>query len=215
MSTVFEPPQDETPLSPDSRDLADYEEYARRELPRLVRSSVMDVLVREMQPVEATLVANLVNTIQECQDRMFRSYHNKHSSDRSVVEPSGNLYDEEENRQSSECPPSNVLSAAFQQPPPLQNSDLAPGTLDFDSPIIHMGGSQQEPSSLSSFADNMYHQLHGSDEYCNCPGPCSCTAATSNTSWNQAASSSSFAPLDPDCEGDEEFGNYLDWRSRS
>jgi hypothetical protein len=62
--------QEEAPLSPDSRDMANYEEYSRRELPRLVRTSVLEVFRREMQPVEASLVANLVDTIQECQARI-------------------------------------------------------------------------------------------------------------------------------------------------
>ncbi|KAH7311034.1 hypothetical protein BKA65DRAFT_163081 [Rhexocercosporidium sp. MPI-PUGE-AT-0058] len=70
----FEELRDEAPLSPDSRDFTEYEAYARRELPRLVRSSVLEVFRRELQPVEASLVANLVNTIQDCQDRLFRSY---------------------------------------------------------------------------------------------------------------------------------------------
>ncbi|KAH7372162.1 hypothetical protein BKA64DRAFT_263933 [Cadophora sp. MPI-SDFR-AT-0126] len=211
-SPYFEPPQDESPPSPDSRDLADYEVYVRRELPPLVRSSVMEVLVREMQPVEDSLIANLVNTIQDCQERLFRSYNSRNSQERSIAKQAGNLDDAEINGQGSDRPPSNFLSAAFQQPPLLQNPDLAPGLLGLDSPMIHLGESQPAITSLSSFADNMYLQLHGSDEYCNCPGPCSCAAATSNTSWNHTLSSSSFPPPEPDCDGDED-DNYIDWRS--
>lgn len=61
-------------MSPDSRDLADYEDYIRRELPRLVRSNIEEVARRDMQPIEASLVSNLVGIIQDCQDRVFRSY---------------------------------------------------------------------------------------------------------------------------------------------
>ena len=50
----FEPLQDEAPLalSPDSRDLANYEEYLRRELPLMVRSEIEEAVRREMQPFE-------------------------------------------------------------------------------------------------------------------------------------------------------------------
>jgi hypothetical protein len=72
--TDFEPAQEEGRLSPDSRDLVNYESYIRRELPRLVRSSIEEVVRREMQPFEASLVGNLVGIIQDCQDRVFRSY---------------------------------------------------------------------------------------------------------------------------------------------
>jgi hypothetical protein len=61
-------------MSPDSRDIANYEDYIRRELPRLVRSNIEEAVRREMQPLEASLISNLVEIVQDCQDRVFRSY---------------------------------------------------------------------------------------------------------------------------------------------
>jgi hypothetical protein len=70
----FEPQHDEAPLSPDSRDLANYEEYLRRELPLMVRGEVEEAARREMQPYRDSLIGNLVGIIQGCQDRVFRAY---------------------------------------------------------------------------------------------------------------------------------------------
>ena len=46
-------------MSPDSRDIANYEDYIRRELPRLVRSNIEEAVRREMQPLEASLIINI------------------------------------------------------------------------------------------------------------------------------------------------------------
>src|SRR6201999_4572592 len=70
----FEPLHDEAPLSPDSRDLANYEEYLRRELPLMVRSEIEEAVRREMHPYRDSLIGNLVGIIQDCQDRAFRAY---------------------------------------------------------------------------------------------------------------------------------------------
>ncbi|PVH75679.1 hypothetical protein DL98DRAFT_643694 [Cadophora sp. DSE1049] len=140
----FKPPRDEGPMSPDSKSLADYEAYVRRELPRLVRSSVLEVLIREMQPVEDSLLANLVNTIQDCQDQLFRSYSNRNNNEGTNVETIQALRDAEVNRHNSNHAPSDILSAAFQQPLPMQNPNLAPGALGLGSPMIHMGESQEK-----------------------------------------------------------------------
>jgi hypothetical protein len=72
----FEPLQDEAPLalSPDSRDLVDYEEYPRRELPLMVNSEIEEAVRREMQPYRDSLIGNLVGIIQDCQDRVFHAY---------------------------------------------------------------------------------------------------------------------------------------------
>ncbi|PVH70356.1 hypothetical protein DL98DRAFT_540915 [Cadophora sp. DSE1049] len=211
-SPYFELPQDDGPMSSDSRDFAEYKAYARRELPRMVRSSVMEVLIREMQPVEASLVANLVNTIQECQDRFFKSYNNRADWERITTSLRQNNRDAENNQQGLDYTQPDVPSAAFQQPPPLQNPDLVPRELRLTALMIHMGESGQGFSSLSSFADNIYLQLHhGSDEFCNCPGPCNCAAATINTSYCQAASNDSFLPPDHDCDKE---GNGFDWATK-
>jgi hypothetical protein len=61
-------------MSPDSRDPAHYEAYIRAELPRLVRFNIEEVVRRDMQLLEASLIGNLIGIIRDCQDRVFRSY---------------------------------------------------------------------------------------------------------------------------------------------
>jgi hypothetical protein len=73
-SVDFEPVQQETAMSTDSRDLAHYEEYCRRELPRLFRANIEEILCREMQQIAEPLLQNLDNIFRDCQDRMYRSY---------------------------------------------------------------------------------------------------------------------------------------------
>jgi hypothetical protein len=73
--------------------LADFEEYTRRELPRLVRASVVEVFNREMRPVEASLIANLVDTIQECQARLFKSYQERMDQDQQAGASTSSMAD--------------------------------------------------------------------------------------------------------------------------
>jgi hypothetical protein len=70
----FEQILEDQPMSPDSQNLAHYEEYRRRELPRLFRADVEEVLLRELQHVTESLLESLVGIFQDCQDRTFRSY---------------------------------------------------------------------------------------------------------------------------------------------
>lgn len=74
-------------MSPDGRDLAGYEDYIRRELPRLVRSNIEEVASRDMQPLEASLIGSLVGIIQDCQDRVFRAYRQTQNLDDDVAMP--------------------------------------------------------------------------------------------------------------------------------
>jgi hypothetical protein len=194
-------------LSPDSRDLANYEEYARRELPRLVRTSVLEVFRREMQPVEASLVANLVDTIQECQARLFRSFSERMSEDQNAeVPPSSRIdaftspplpnpqyqslgleYPSDEGN--STHTPSNFLSASFQQPPPIQNTGFEDNFQSLD-PIHSLQASNTVDASLSTFSDPIFSSsTYSSERFCNCQGHCSCTFTTTS-SQSQASGGS-------------------------
>ncbi|KAH8780531.1 hypothetical protein F5882DRAFT_259698, partial [Hyaloscypha sp. PMI_1271] len=73
-SPYWEQIQDHAPSSPYSQVLASYEAYLHRELPRLFRSRVEEVVFREMQPVEANILANLERLIRECQDQLSSGY---------------------------------------------------------------------------------------------------------------------------------------------
>jgi hypothetical protein len=192
----FEPLQEEGPLSPDSRDMASYEAYARRELPRLVRTSVLEVFRREMQPIEASLVANLVDTIQECQARLFRSCSERMSEDQNAEIPPSSRTDTftsaplpnsqyqslgleyPSNEGNSMRTPSNLLNAAFQQPPPIQNTGFEHNFQSLD-PTHSLQASNTVDASLSTFYDPIFSgSTYSSDRFCNCQGHCSCTFTT-------------------------------------
>jgi hypothetical protein len=173
--------QDGTPLSPDSRDLANYEEYARRELPRLVRASVLEVFSREMQPVEASLIANLVDTIQDCQARLFRSYWEWINEDEQADIPSVSMTDAPISPPSpsprdpplglqypsvermSMHTPSNLLNAAFQQPPPLRDTVFEPNFQSHEpmhEPMHDPQAFSTIGASLSSLSETVFSS-HG------------------------------------------------------
>lgn len=76
-STDFDPVCEESAPSPDTRELEDYEEYSRQELPRLVRSSLESVVNEQTQPLEEHLRSQLLTIIQDCQDKMFSAYRSK------------------------------------------------------------------------------------------------------------------------------------------
>lgn len=181
--TDFEPVQDEIPPgSPDQRDLANYEEYMRRELPRLVRNNIEDVVRRDMQPLEAALIGNLVGIIQDCQDRLFRGYRQMRGegTDASVspAVPSLSFSPSFDESQISNVPnfqgQSQLLESAFQPPPP-SNLEIQPQA--FDQNQTRMNNLHHEPSldmilSDSGYASEMPH-------FCDCQDPCSCRAFNS------------------------------------
>jgi hypothetical protein len=70
----FEAIQEDLTLSPDSRELANYEEYCRRELPRDFRAALEEIVHNESQPIEESIRNRLMNIIRDCQDRVFLRY---------------------------------------------------------------------------------------------------------------------------------------------
>jgi hypothetical protein len=72
MATDYEPIQEDI-QSPDSRVLAEYEEYCRQELPRYFRASLEEMVYNEGEPFE-NIRSQLMNMIRDCQDRVFSKY---------------------------------------------------------------------------------------------------------------------------------------------
>ncbi|TVY48990.1 Resistance to glucose repression protein [Lachnellula occidentalis] len=170
-SPYFEAVKTEAPTSPDSRELANYEEYIRRELPRLVRSNIEEVVHRETQPLEAALIGSLVGIIQDCQDRVFRAYRERQGVDPEMVTqaispPSNNM--------SPSVPrmtwaadwgayslplQSNFLDAAFEAP------------LRTEQPALDLSRfGQAEQPRQDIFSDSGY----ASEPRCSCPSSCTC-----------------------------------------
>lgn len=171
------------PGSPDSRDLANYEDYMRRELPRLVRTNIEDVVRRDMQPLEAALIGNLVGIIQDCQDRLFRGYRQMRGEETEAsVSPAmtnlpsftGTFGDQ---RIQSSNQQSQLLEAAF-QPLPLAPSNLGnqvPNVNQERMRDLHYQPSLDMVLSDSGYASELPH-------FCDCPGPeCVCSGETFNS----------------------------------
>ncbi|TVY20619.1 Uncharacterized protein LARI1_G001289 [Lachnellula arida] len=170
-SPYFEAVKTETPSSPDSRELADYEEYIRRELPRLVRSNIEEVVHRETQPLEAALIGSLVGIIQDCQDRVFRAYRERQGVDPDMVTQA--ISPPNNNNNMSPMPrvtwtedwaayslplQSNFLDAAFEAP------------LRTEQPTLDLRLGQAEQPRRDIFSDSGY----ASEPRCSCQGPCTC-----------------------------------------
>jgi chromatin segregation and condensation protein Rec8/ScpA/Scc1 (kleisin family) len=77
---VFEEIQEDLIQSPDSRELADYEEYCRRELPRVFSASLEEVVNTNTQPLEEQLRSQLIDLIRNAQDRVYSSYRSSSST---------------------------------------------------------------------------------------------------------------------------------------
>lgn len=162
----------------------------RRELPRLVRTNIEDVVRRDMQPLEAALIGNLVGIIQDCQDRLFRGYRQARgegtqasaspdvpslsfASTASDVQTSPSLGITEHEQQQQ----SQLLQAAFQYPP-LSNLDLPQPDFTQQDMSMNMNTNintlHHQPSldmilSDSGYASELPH-------FCECAGPCTCGA---------------------------------------
>jgi hypothetical protein len=72
-ATDYEPVQEDM-QSPDSRALAEYEQYCRRELPKYFRASLEEMIDKEAQPFEENIRSQLMSMIRDCQDRVFSTY---------------------------------------------------------------------------------------------------------------------------------------------
>lgn len=116
-SNYFENIPEDGLASPDSKELADYECYIHRELPRAVQRNIEITVRRDSQPEEAHLVGNLVNIIHDCEDKLFQSYFEE--TDR-VMRSLGILSmdpSQSSTVSKTEHHRSEILDAAFHQSP--------------------------------------------------------------------------------------------------
>jgi hypothetical protein len=188
-------------MSPDSRDLADYEAYIRAELPRLVRSNIEEVVRRDMQPLEASLIGSLVGIIRDCQDRVFRSYRETQKRrdeveipatiNREVSAALENIdsadNDLHSNSQDQHLRPSRFIGDVFQSPP-AQNVNS-----EFQMPARgEVQGGFLGPTSDTMNSDSGYASEQV--QFCDCLGPCNCVRTSMITHVRNQGSSNDFAP---------------------
>ncbi len=73
----------------DSTELEEYEEYCRRELPRIVRATVEEIVNRETQPMEDRLINQIESIIRNAQNQVYASYRSactSNTTNRSMCE---------------------------------------------------------------------------------------------------------------------------------
>jgi hypothetical protein len=175
-------------MSPDSRDLANYENYIRRELPRLVRSGIEETLRRQMQPFEGSLISSLVEIIQICQDRVFRAYRETATSSddgtQALLNPETAIPAPQVDSETREAVPGvnqlqrypqdhpDFLDTLFQVPPP-RAPGATPSMLErHEAP--RMSNRQGSDIMLS---DSGY----GSGQrFCTCLSPCTCSTLSTS-----------------------------------
>jgi hypothetical protein len=128
--------------SPDSKELAEYEEYSRRELPRIFRDTLEEIINSEMLPMEEAIRNRLLDIIRDAQDRVFANYSAKAISrgdaGASTSEPA--LKDPHDVANQGDMPTASTSTASerfFQPPPPLagyfRSLDLGDLALEYNT----------------------------------------------------------------------------------
>jgi hypothetical protein len=171
-------------MSPDSPRLADYEDYSRRELSRLVRSSIEAVARRNMQLLEASLTRSLAQIVQYCQDRVFRAYREAHRvNDEAEMPPGEDMASpvfSPHHSHESEVPlqplgsfpqHSDFLETVFDSPSTQDTNILVPTTQRNESLSSFLAASaSSEMTSDSGYASEL-------PKACDCQDPSNCMCA--------------------------------------
>jgi hypothetical protein len=120
----FEPIQEEILHQPNAEMLL-YEEYSRRELPRLFRNALETVVSEETQHLEERLRDELVNMIQDCQDRVLSNYRSLNTNGRptEASEQTGGARNSIANSGLDIPPLLNDLETFYKRPPPIEATD--------------------------------------------------------------------------------------------
>jgi len=204
----FEAPQDHGPLSPESPALADFAAFARRELRPMVEASILEVFQREIQPIEESLMASLINTFQDCHARLFRSWSERIGHDQPInttpdhmenTLPNAPLaspaalfpsYQYQVDEGSSMHTPADFLNPTSHGPPPFQGTDFEPD-FQFHDSMHSFQATHPVDASLSSSSEALFSANGYGTEY----------TSTTVASQNQAAESAC-PPGEPDFQTD-------------
>lgn len=165
-SKYFEVVQENHTQSPDSRELANYEEFCRHELPHSIRAALEEIILNESHPIEEILRNRLVTIIRDCQDKVFSRYRESTTTNvasplRTRTESSSSIITSPtlasdgtsfSNDLADTTPASHSVPSFFQPPPPqahLGTHRLGSTALQFNS---------RKPTSDSGYASN-YSEL--------------------------------------------------------
>jgi hypothetical protein len=154
------------------------------ELPSLFRIRVEEIIRREMQPVEAALMANLdfVGLIHECQDQLSRAYRSSDGrEERLEVAQPGNegtalaSQGEAERSRTVEFEQPRQSSPHFFKPvsdaPPAQDQD----NFGLDFSILGKKIPDLQTRKETSDTTSGSHSGYASGRLCDCIGSCSCS----------------------------------------
>jgi hypothetical protein len=184
-----------------------------RQLPILFRTRVEEVVRREMQPVEASLLGSLdlVGLLRECQEQLSRAHPSAAARDPNLdTSPNGtsgaavgrtiSQISEEGHfttlEQGQQHP--DEFFSVVPQPPPLQEG----GQAELDLSWLN----DDWQASASTFSDSGY----ASGLLCNCSGPCRCPVAVSGTEGHHPDTSNAFL-IDPSLQS-QVPDQYFQWQ---
>jgi len=195
-----------------------YDDYMHRELPRLFRSRVEEVVRRETQPVEASLLANLEGLIRECQDQLSSRYRETHKTEQqsevSITQPIKtmashvNLNNTAEHLRNiateTDQQPSSDFFDAVLQPPPPQEEDYV---LDFSASNTELSDPYEHTPS-GNLSDSGYVSV----PRCSCKELCSChTSMIDFGNQDVDISEPSFFDLTQDLEAQAHGVQWQNW----
>jgi len=192
------------------------------ELPILFRSRVEEIVRREMQPLEASLVANLdfVGLIRECQDQLSRAYQSAEVRDEGAgaaqpghggagqasqnnVERSRTIVPDQPAQLSSNC-----LEAMLQAPALQDEGDLELGCSTLSEEMFD-AQMQKKNSDAASGSDSGY----ASGRVCDCRCSCNCLgwSMVSRTEGVDQSDPSAAAVAQSELDGLERHS--IEWQS--
>jgi hypothetical protein len=173
MITDFEPVQEDVDKLPDN-ELSLYEEYSRRELPRIFRGAIENIVNEGTSQLEEQLRSQLTSIIRECQDQMFSNYRQQNPSTNVLREPV--LPSEPDNTATD----SDDLARFYQRPPSPRNNIVELTISSTNKPEV---AHEQSSSADSGYASRISTILSAEDstaaEYSTKHSVC--TAATEPT----------------------------------
>ncbi|KAH7395553.1 hypothetical protein BKA64DRAFT_61306 [Cadophora sp. MPI-SDFR-AT-0126] len=178
-SPYFEAVQEELIFPPNPRELAEYEEYCRRQLPPEFKAALEEIINNELQPMKESIRSQLTKVVKDCQDRVFSKY-------RGIVEGRAGT-----SSRSLESPTTSVLISStirhvIEGPPESSLRSYSP-------PILH-----QPYSGLSTQMSKPTESIQLSET-----GDNSDTSAVTSSSSQVIASTKKHPPLsDPQCHAE-------------
>jgi hypothetical protein len=196
----FERIQDNAAASPES---PSFEDYTRRELPRLFRTYLDRTVNRRLQSLDGDLKGELVNMIRDCQEQLSQAYRARFEFNRAetvtttglpivdILEPAQHVSSiegqsvVEASRNYSALPRQEDPSASWVYLTPLTRG--IPTQVDSIYEDLQTYTTQNEQSNFTFAQSRELNLPFENARTCSCVGPCTCYFTTSTTSLSLAS----------------------------